>query len=298
MNNKNINSIILDNLKSIENKYKAFILDIWGVLWDGIEPYDTAVSTLSSIKLLKKPVLLLSNAPRRSIVVKNKLTNIGINNKYYDKIISSGEVCRQKFLKNRNILSQVGNSYYFIGQEDDEKIVENLNLERVRNISKANFLLVCGTRDFSDKIENYEEELNLGLKYNIPFVCANPDKVVIRKNGDLLICAGKLAEYYSYYGGKVYNYGKPYHTVYGLCLNYLKNIDSDISKKDILVIGDSLETDILGANSFGLDSLLIAEGIHSGDLFDSNKRLSLNNIENLSAKFNAYPSFVMNKFSF
>ena len=34
-----------------------------------------------------------------------------------------------------------------------------------------------------------------------------------------------------------------------------------------LVIGDSLETDILGANSNGLKSLLIADGIHKKQLY-------------------------------
>ena len=48
---------------------------------------------------LNKYVILLSNAPRRAKVVSNRLDNIGIDNSYYHKIISSGEICRLKFLK-------------------------------------------------------------------------------------------------------------------------------------------------------------------------------------------------------
>jgi ribonucleotide monophosphatase NagD (HAD superfamily) len=34
----------------------------------------------------------------------------------------------------------------------------------------------------------------------------------------------------------------------------------------VLVVGDNLETDILGANRAGIDSLLLGGGIHEGDL--------------------------------
>ena len=54
----------LSKLREIEFKYKAFIVDIWGVLWDGIEPYENSIPTLKKLISLNKPVILLSNAPR------------------------------------------------------------------------------------------------------------------------------------------------------------------------------------------------------------------------------------------
>ena len=91
--------------------------------------------------------------------------------------------------------------YYFIGQPLDKTITEKLSLIETKNIKEAKFLLVCGTRNFEDKLEKYTEELNLGLSLKLPLVCANPDKVVIRKTGQLLICAGLMADYYSSNGG-------------------------------------------------------------------------------------------------
>ena len=63
----------LSKLREIEFKYKAFIVDIWGVLWDGIEPYENSIPTLKKLISLNKPVILLSNAPREQKVVSKKL---------------------------------------------------------------------------------------------------------------------------------------------------------------------------------------------------------------------------------
>ena len=73
---------------------------------------------------------------------------------------------------------------------------------------------------------------------------------------NFMICAGILAEYYEKIGGKVIYYGKPHNNIYEFCYKLIKG------ENKILVIGDSLENDIKGANLQKLDSLLITDGIH------------------------------------
>ena len=136
---------IISKLRKIESNYKAFIIDIWGVLWDGLDPYEHSIATLKKIVSLSKPVILLSNAPRRSNVVSNKLKDIGIDKNCYDKIISSGEICRLNFLSNKFKIREYGNIYYFIGQPTDQTITELLPLIETKNMKEANFLLICGT---------------------------------------------------------------------------------------------------------------------------------------------------------
>ena len=67
--------------------------------------------------------------------------NIGITADFYHKIISSGEICRVKFLKNKERIKQYGNIYYFIGQPPDKTITEKLSLIETKNIKEAKFLL-------------------------------------------------------------------------------------------------------------------------------------------------------------
>ena len=64
---------LLNKLNEISENYNAFIIDIWGVLWDGIEPYKGAISSLRKIKKSNKNIILLSNAPRRSDLVATRL---------------------------------------------------------------------------------------------------------------------------------------------------------------------------------------------------------------------------------
>ena len=73
-----------------------------------------------------------------------------------------------------------------------------------------------------------------------------------------MICAGLLAEYYESIGGDVNYYGKPYDEIYNYCYEKI----SQTNKRKILVIGDSLDNDIKGANNQNLDSLLVTDGIH------------------------------------
>ena len=95
----------------------------------------------------------------------------------------------------------------------------------------------------------------------LPMICANPDLVVM-VGDDPAICAGALAARYESLGGEVVYHGKPHPSVYRRCLALLDGVD----RSRILTVGDSFRTDISGANAMGLDSLLVAGGIHADDL--------------------------------
>ena len=69
----------------------------------------------------------------------------------------------------------------------------------------------------------------------------------------------------------------------------------DLNKSKIVAIGDSLDHDILGANNFNIDSVLISTGIHK-DLFDNGPEIGLNEIKN-SKKSNFNPTFICANFS-
>ena len=51
---------VLANFREVANKYEAFIIDIWGVLWDGIEPYQYSIQSLKKLINLNKYIILLS----------------------------------------------------------------------------------------------------------------------------------------------------------------------------------------------------------------------------------------------
>ena len=73
--NKNHNIPFYDDLNFMIDKSEGLILDIWGVLWDGINVYPEALKTLEKLRKLNIPIILLSNAPRKSKIVTEKLKN-------------------------------------------------------------------------------------------------------------------------------------------------------------------------------------------------------------------------------
>src|SRR5436305_187097 len=75
-----------------------------------------------------------------------------------------------------------------------------------------------------------------------------------------LIAAGTLAQRYEALGGRVRWHGKPYPSVYHTCFGLL---GEGVARERILAIGDSLRTDIAGANGVAIKSLLISGGIHA-----------------------------------
>jgi ribonucleotide monophosphatase NagD (HAD superfamily) len=92
-------------------------------------------------------------------------------------------------------------------------------------------------------------------------ICANPDKIV-RKGDRILFCAGKLAELYAARGGEVLMAGKPFSPIYDLAFSEAKRLmGRELAPRDVLAIGDGPETDIRGAADYGLDSVLVAEGV-------------------------------------
>jgi ribonucleotide monophosphatase NagD (HAD superfamily) len=56
-------------------------------------------------------------------------------------------------------------------------------------------------------------------------------------------------------------HGKPHPSVYDSCLALIGIAE----RRRILAIGDSLRTDIAGAAAAGIDSLLIAGGVHAAE---------------------------------
>ncbi len=277
---KDIN--IINKISVIEKDYSLFLIDLWGVIHNGIKIFPEILEVLRNLQKKKKEIIFITNAPRRALVIENQLTEFGIDRKLYSRVISSGEITWrylfEKFRdKNVNILH--------IGPPRDNHLIEGLSYKKVSIPEEAEIIVNTGPWGDNDKLENYKNILDQSLKNKLPMICSNPDKEVIR--GDkFMICAGKLAEYYEEKGGAVKYFGKPYPEIYS---HIFKSINF-INKKKILVIGDSLENDIKGANLQKCDSLLVSNGIHRE--FNNGVGKISKNIYNLIALKKIYPNFI------
>ncbi|HYD17597.1 MAG TPA: TIGR01459 family HAD-type hydrolase [Patescibacteria group bacterium] len=243
----------LKGLYEVASQYDGYILDLWGVVHDGLKPYARTVETLRALKDMRRIVFMLSNAPRRAHIVAAKLTEMGIGADLYDGIMTSGEASWMA-LKDR-YLQEWGRRCYHLGPRDkDGSVYEGLDIDIVDDPARADFVLNTGVHDFDDTAEMYAPVLKSCLGAGLPMLCANPDRVV-HVGDKLVICPGTFADTYIAEGGSVAWYGKPHRGVYSLCLQ-------GMGVKNVLCVGDGMQTDIEGAAGAGLDSVLVTSGIH------------------------------------
>lgn len=251
----------LKGISAIKDCYDAFVTDIWGVLHDGSKAYPGIIDCLLKLRGCKKKVTLLSNSGRRTHIVSSDLCRLGIEPELYTSLVTSGELTHFAFKTNLDSrLQRLGTRYYLFGSEK-YGLTEGLNLQRIDDVTRAEFILAIGVERNPGSTEIYENTLQYFAKRGLIMVCANPDASVNR-NGVLGIGPGALAVYYESLGGQVIYFGKPFKAVYNLCLEKLYGISPD----RIIVVGDSLKTDIEGANNCGIDNILVGTGVHCQEL--------------------------------
>lgn len=248
---------VLTGVAELSGRYDGFLLDLWGVLHDGRSPMPGAVEALQNLKRAGKRIVILSNAPRRVPGVIRRITEIGIPRGLYDDLLSSGEAA-WRWLRQGN---PGGRRFFPIMAARDQSMLEGLPFEQTPDIEAADFILNTGVENATVRVEDFEATLRAGARLALPMICANPDLVVIN-GGKMEICAGTIARRYEAFGGKVHYFGKPHAPIYRESLALLGIGD----RGRILAIGNSLRTDIAGANAAGIDGLLVLSGIHKDEL--------------------------------
>ncbi len=260
----------LNGFSELARAYDGFILDLWGVIHDGVTPYPGAVACLAEIAALGKPAVLLSNAPRRAEVAVRALRAMGIADEMYSGIMTSGEATHLALAHRSDPwFAQLGTRVFHLGPERDRNVIEGLPLVRVETPAEADFVVNTGPDDLAgpSEVEDHEAVLQACFAAGLPMICANPDLEVIR-GGVRVICAGALTKRYEAIGGVANWIGKPDPSIYEPVLAML-----DVPRGRVLAVGDALRTDIAGADAAGIDSCWILGGIHGAELGGDPERI-------------------------
>lgn len=276
---------LYDGMRDLAPQYDGFILDLWGVVHDGAAPFPGVLDCMRRLIDAGKRLILLSNAPRRADDVVRRIAAIGVPAELYHGVMSSGEEAWQ-YLHDRTdpFYAALGRRCLHICSDRDLEIREGLGLDFVDAPAEADFILNTGPAEWDDTLDTYEPVLAASRERGLPMVCANPDLVVVHA-GKPALCAGALAEEYERIGGRVSWHGKPYPSVYDSCLRLLGIAEHG----RILAIGDSLRTDIAGADTAGIASLLIAGGIHAAEFKKTNGAIDLDRTAAALTDANVHP---------
>ena len=249
----------------LADRYDGFIIDLWGVLHDGVTAYPGATDCLRRLRDAGKPSVLLSNAPRRSRLAREAMRGMGIPDDLYTDLLTSGEAVHMALAARTDPwFAALGPRVLHLGPERDRNVIERLDLTLAAAASEADFVLNTGPDDHQNPTDvgAYEQALQDCAVHALPMICANPDLEVIR-GGRRVICAGALAVRYEVLGGDVRWVGKPDPAIYRPVFERL-----GLPARRLLAVGDSLRTDIAGAKAAGVASAWVLGGIHGEHLRD------------------------------
>jgi HAD superfamily hydrolase (TIGR01459 family) len=247
---------IVSSIKEIGSRYRAWLVDIWGVMHNGHRPFPRAVEAARSFRGRGGIVVLLSNSPRPTPGVQEQLRRLGVPDDAYDATVTSGDLTRYELGKHN------GATVFHLGPERDLPIFDGIPV-KLGSAEDAELVVCSGL--FDDETETPGDYVGLLHKLaarKLLMICANPDHLVER--GDKLVyCAGALAAIYEKLGGSVLYAGKPYAPIYELALETISSLaERSVARNEVLAIGDGVNTDIAGAAGLGIDAVFVASGLH------------------------------------
>ena len=230
-------------MKKLLNKYDFFFFDLWGVIYVGKKIYKPIFKIFELLNSANKKIVIISNSSKSKNETYKFLKKKGIKRDFIHNIFTSGDYARYKLFNSKKKMFVInGNS------KKNLNFIKRLKLKVVNDYKEADCALAISfNNNFSSNkiIKNIE----LCSKAKLKLYCINPDFIDINLNRGM----GYYLNKYLNLGSLVEYYGKPN-------IKYYKYIFSKLklkSKKKVLFIGDTIYNDIVGANYFGIDSLLV-----------------------------------------
>jgi len=252
----------LTSFQSIFPKYKAIFLDSYGVLVNhrGMIP---GVSTIiQEIRNQHIPLRVLTNSAARTAEKQaDKYQRRGLESIQPSDIITSGMMAKM-FLSNKIKSGTV--AYLGTTQAAAYIIESNLTALPVGQVTDENIQEISAMVFLDDEGFDWNFDINATVnllrKRNIPTIVANSDKIYPVAKNDVSIATGGIAQLVeSILGREFIHFGKPDSQMFMYAFEQLPP-SLALHRKDILMVGDTLHTDILGGNKFGVDTLLVLSG--------------------------------------
>jgi HAD superfamily hydrolase (TIGR01459 family) len=279
---------------------KAVLLDQFGVLHDGKDAYPGAIEAVDRLsREYGLRLLIVSNSSRRSEGALDNLKKKGFHIESIEGVITSGEVTFQKLVEREDSFwKDRKDCVHLTWGERGAISLKGMDITVVgRDVDRADCILAHGTEALGMHVDGTEAEMCsvdemkgildvCATRADVPMIVANPDLVTVHGD-ELRVMPGTLAKHYEAQGGSVLRMGKPARVIYEEALRMLQ-----LEPHQVIAIGDSLEHDIKGAQSMGIDSVFIGGGIHK-DSAMRDSLIDLEGLENLCDEYGCSPTYAI-----
>ncbi|MDD5020750.1 MAG: HAD-IIA family hydrolase [Endomicrobiaceae bacterium] len=232
-------------MNSFLNNVKCVIFDLDGTIYFGTELAEKADEVIMKVRKEVENIFFVTNNSAKSrFQIYEKLLNLNINVNF-NEVINSGYLIAKYLYENSY------KDVYCLGTDSLSKEIEDMGVNSKSNNPQA---IVLGY-DINFKITQLEHILKIFQK-NCKIIVANKERVYPRHNGILTPGTGAIAAALEYTLNKSTDIviGKPSPLMLDLIV---KNIN--ILPNEIMMIGDSYESDVIMAEKFGAKAVLISE---------------------------------------
>lgn len=255
------------NFNSVLSKYKAVFLDSYGVIKNHAGLIPDVQEAINHIRLIGMPLRVLTNdASRSPLLLAENFDKLGLRGIKPSEIITSGMMAKE-YLVNKGKKGKVA----YLGTNNSADYIRDADLEpiSISKVNEANMHEISAVVFLDDEGYDWNKDLNTTVnllrKYQIPAIVANSDVIYpVSKNNVAIATGGVAGLVENILGRDFIHYGKPDSQMFMYGFEQLNKIRK-FKRKDILMVGDTLHTDILGGNKFGISTVLVLTGNTSAE---------------------------------
>ncbi|MBS0656256.1 MAG: TIGR01459 family HAD-type hydrolase [Verrucomicrobia bacterium] len=248
--------------------YDYFLLDAYGVFWGSSEVgmLPGAADTMAHLVSRGKKVGILSNSTQTAGKEKEKLARHGVQEgSHYHFLLTSGEVTRGVMLSGKLPFATPNKRYWLFGADHARfsphvAIFDGSHFCETKRLEEADFIYISIPHIQGIDQENpdlfLEQVQEIAVK-GIPVLCPNPDHFAHEgKPARPVVRQGMIAQMLKNHGASVHYIGKPFPKVFEKALSLF---EGDVLPQQVLMIGDTPETDIRGGRQMGLATALVTK---------------------------------------
>jgi len=252
----------LVSFRKTAERYSVIFLDAYGVLRSSTGLIEGALETVTSLIAAGKEVFVVTNDSSRSpeSMAERYAQQAGGELLSPERYISSGLLAAE-YLDKQIPYGKVA----YLGKPESAHYIEiagkiPIPIADCTDKDKIVAIVLLDDEGF-DWFRDVNSTLNLIRRRNVPVVVANADITYPMRGNDIAIAVGSLGGLLSDITEKTFvRFGKPDSMMFAYALARAQEQIPHVTKRDVLFVGDTLRTDIIGANTYGFDSTLVLSG--------------------------------------
>lgn len=258
---------IYPTIEYVAMPFNGILLDAYGVFRGGNNSLIAgAKAAMQNLVENGKVVGILSNTTQVNTKEISKLATLGLfEGVHYHFFITSGDVAKGLFKTQSLPFATPQKKFWLFGKEHPRFSSHHILFQesayvQTEQLEEADFVYISiphiNGEDQEDR-EVFRDEILRLKKYQLPMVCTNPDRYA-HEGSPLraVVRQGSIAAMHEELGGKVFYIGKPSKLMFAQAMEYFARYKIT-SVKDVLMVGDTPETDIRGAVSSGMPAALL-----------------------------------------